>query len=113
MIENKVILTDTMDVTSLLNSSYLFLSLTRSIPFICIVIYLHSLLNSIILFFQSKMLRLPFIRSLPTASRALAGARCNSTQAPEKVEVFVDDQRVLVDPGTTVLQVKLFLLCFP
>ena len=25
--------------------------------------------------------------------------------APEKVEVFVDDQRVLVDPGTTVLQV--------
>lgn len=25
--------------------------------------------------------------------------------APEKVEVFIDDKRVLVDPGTTVLQV--------
>ena len=24
---------------------------------------------------------------------------------PEKVEVFVDDQKILVDPGTTVLQV--------
>lgn len=23
---------------------------------------------------------------------------------PEKVEVFVDDQKILVDPGTTVLQ---------
>ena len=50
------------------------------------------------------MLRLPFIRCLPQASRSL-GVRCNSTQAPEKLEVFVDDQRVLVDPGTTVLQV--------
>lgn len=25
--------------------------------------------------------------------------------APEKIEVFVDDQKVLVDPGTTILQV--------
>jgi len=32
--------------------------------------------------------------------------RCNSTQAPEKIEVFIDDQKVLVDPGTTVLQVS-------
>lgn len=49
------------------------------------------------------MLRLPFLRSIPQVSRAL-GARANSTGAPEKIEVFVDDQRVLVDPGTTVLQ---------
>ena len=50
------------------------------------------------------MLRLPFLRSIPQASRAL-GARGNTTAAPEKVEVFVDGQKVLVDPGTTVLQV--------
>lgn len=28
-------------------------------------------------------------------------------KAPEKVEVFVNDKKVLVDPGTTVLQVML------
>lgn len=33
----------------------------------------------------------------------MAAARCQST-APEKIEVFVDGQSVLVDPGTTVLQ---------
>ena len=33
-------------------------------------------------------------------------ARTNSTttQKPEKLEVFVDDKRVLVDPGTTIIQ---------
>lgn len=50
------------------------------------------------------MLRLPILRSIPQVSRALS-ARCNSTGAPEKIEVFIDDQPVLVDPGTTVLQV--------
>jgi hypothetical protein len=30
------------------------------------------------------------------------------TKAPEKVEVFIDDKRVLVDPGTTVLQVGFY-----
>ena len=55
------------------------------------------------------MLRLPLLRSLPQATRALAGTRCNSTQAPEKIEVFIDDQKVLVDPGTTVLQVPVHL----
>lgn len=34
-------------------------------------------------------------------------ARCNSTAAPEKVEVFVDDKPVYVEPGTTMLQVRL------
>jgi hypothetical protein len=33
--------------------------------------------------------------------------RGTTTKAPEKVEVFIDDKRVLVDPGTTVLQVGL------
>jgi hypothetical protein len=33
--------------------------------------------------------------------------RGTATKAPEKVEVFIDDKRVLVDPGTTVLQVGL------
>ena len=41
-------------------------------------------------------------------------ARKNATNAeqkhPEKVEVFVNDKKVLVDPGTTVLQV--FYLIF-
>ena len=35
-------------------------------------------------------------------------ARCNSTTAPEKVELFVDDKPVYVEPGTTILQVCLF-----
>ena len=36
------------------------------------------------------------------------GGSCRYQQTaamPEKVEVFVDDQKILVDPGTTVLQV--------
>merc|ERR1712137_389889 len=60
--------------------------------------YIKSLLQT-----SATMLRLPFLRSFPQASRAL-GARSNTTAAPEKVEVFVDGQKVLVDPGTTVLQ---------
>lgn len=40
----------------------------------------------------------------------ILGARNQQTQAlPEKVEVFVDGKKVLVDPGTTVLQVQLWL----
>ena len=31
-------------------------------------------------------------------------ARSSSTEPPKKVEVFVDGQSVMVDPGTTVLQ---------
>lgn len=55
------------------------------------------------------MLRLPLRQLLirPGAWSALA-ARTESTSAAapavEQVEVFIDDQRVLVDPGTTVLQ---------
>ncbi|XP_038044920.1 NADH-ubiquinone oxidoreductase 75 kDa subunit, mitochondrial-like [Patiria miniata] len=53
------------------------------------------------------MLRAPLSRAL-LVSRQLApcltGNRLNSSAAPEKVEVFVDDKSVLVDPGTTVLQ---------
>lgn len=58
------------------------------------------------------MLRTPLIRTLslgsPTRVVALAVQRTQSTnvaKAPEKIEVFVDDKSVLVDPGTTVLQV--------
>ena len=32
--------------------------------------------------------------------------RGNASGAPEKIECFVDGKKVLVDPGTTVLQVK-------
>lgn len=43
---------------------------------------------------------------------AVVGVRANSStaavaKAPEKIEVFVDDQSVLVEPGTTVLQVRM------
>ena len=63
------------------------------------------------LIFVFQMLRLPFLRSIPQVTRvASLGARTNSTAAPEKVEVFIDGQPVLVDPGTTVLQVIINLL---
>lgn len=54
------------------------------------------------------MLRLPLLRSIPQVTRVLS-ARSNSTGAPDKIEVFVDDQKVLVDPGTTVLQVNKYI----
>ncbi|CAB4034536.1 Hypothetical predicted protein, partial [Paramuricea clavata] len=51
------------------------------------------------------------VRSWPVLSNS---ARClpklttvnnySADAAPEKIEVFVDDQKVLVDPGTTILQ---------
>ncbi|XP_065839978.1 NADH-ubiquinone oxidoreductase 75 kDa subunit, mitochondrial-like isoform X2 [Oscarella lobularis] len=43
------------------------------------------------------MLRSPFLRLFRAAST-------NAKPAPEKVEVFVDDKRVLCDPGTTIIQ---------
>lgn len=56
------------------------------------------------------MLRSPAIARLllqpALRPAALTGARGQAT-APEKIEVFVDGQSVLVDPGTTVLQVIL------
>lgn len=36
------------------------------------------------------------------------GAARAQSSAPEKIEVFIDDQPVMVAPGTTVLQVGLF-----
>ena len=45
----------------------------------------------------------------PGASAALARTLSSSAPpppAPEKVECFVDGKKVLVDPGTTVLQVR-------
>lgn len=58
------------------------------------------------------MLRAPLNRAL------VLGVRCPITQvvrtaattpakAPEKIEVFVDDVPVMVDPSTTVLQVRM------
>lgn len=34
-----------------------------------------------------------------------SSAAATPAKAPEKIEVFVDDQSVMVEPGTTVLQV--------
>lgn len=61
------------------------------------------------------MLRAPLLRAIvlakpSRASTAILEVRANSNsaipaKAPEKIEVFVDDQSVFVDPGTTVLQV--------
>ncbi len=52
------------------------------------------------------MLRAPLSRAWLVSRQLVAPAssRMQST-APEKIEVFVDDKSVLVDPGTTVLQV--------
>lgn len=51
------------------------------------------------------MFRIPVTRALPNAAKALCSPkRCTATSAPEKIEVFVDDKPVLVEPGTTVLQ---------
>jgi NADH dehydrogenase (ubiquinone) Fe-S protein 1 len=57
------------------------------------------------------MLRAPLTRAIALAnpgrsSTLLNHARCSSTpaKAPEKIEVFIDDQPVSVAPGTTVLQ---------
>lgn len=59
------------------------------------------------------MLRTPLTRtlSLGAPSRVFAVVRTSASAAtpakvPEKIEVFVDDQSVFVDPGTTVLQVN-------
>ena len=54
------------------------------------------------------MMRLPVTRVIQKATRVSTALRGNArgmATAPEKVEVFIDDKRVLVDPGTTVLQV--------
>lgn len=40
------------------------------------------------------------------ASQTRVTARCQSSAAPERIEVFVDDKKVLVDPGMTILQVS-------
>lgn len=51
------------------------------------------------------MFRIPVVRVLPNAAKAVCSPkRCAATGAPEKFEVFVDDKPVLVEPGTTVLQ---------
>lgn len=55
------------------------------------------------------MLRLPIHRALIRAGASTrAAVRSTGTvpaKAPEKIEVFIDDKPVLVDPGTTILQV--------
>lgn len=55
------------------------------------------------------MLRAPIHRalSLPNLRNISPALRCLSTTPMqlEKIEVFVDDKPVLVEPGTTVLQV--------
>ncbi|KAL4222175.1 NADH dehydrogenase Fe-S protein subunit 1 ndufs1 [Mactra antiquata] len=51
------------------------------------------------------MLRLwPLARGLQAKQVLASLARCNSSAPPEKLEVFVDDKPVLVEPGTTILQ---------
>nr|AWW05879.1 NADH-ubiquinone oxidoreductase 75 kDa subunit [Nilaparvata lugens] len=51
------------------------------------------------------MLRTPLHRALlPCVREALSVSRASVTTAPEKIEVFIDDKRVMVEPGTTVLQ---------
>ncbi|XP_066994726.2 NADH-ubiquinone oxidoreductase 75 kDa subunit, mitochondrial [Anabrus simplex] len=52
------------------------------------------------------MLRLPLCRALgyPSSQVVSLLVRGTASKAPEKIEVFIDDKKVMVDPGTTVLQ---------
>lgn len=53
------------------------------------------------------MLRAPLSKALPNAVKAVCSPKRGSTtlaKAPEKIEVFIDDKSVMVEPGTTVLQ---------
>lgn len=54
------------------------------------------------------MLRVPLTRAVLAAhsqrAALVTSTRVQSTKAPEKIEVFIDDQPVMVLPGTTVLQ---------
>ncbi|PSN29483.1 NADH-ubiquinone oxidoreductase 75 kDa subunit [Blattella germanica] len=52
------------------------------------------------------MLRFPLHRVLnPQSARVVTlSTRGSASKAPEKIEVFIDDKSVLVEPGTTVLQ---------
>lgn len=50
------------------------------------------------------MLRVPVHRALPCVRVVFSSVRGTATKAPEKIEVFIDDKKVMVDPGTTVLQ---------
>lgn len=55
------------------------------------------------------MLRVPISKALPNAVKAVCSPKRGSTtlaKAPEKIEVFIDDKSVMVEPGTTVLQVS-------
>jgi len=46
------------------------------------------------------------LRNAGSVGKVLRGM----STAPEKVEVFIDDKRVLVEPGSTVLQVSFSLI---
>jgi len=51
------------------------------------------------------MLRLPWSRALPSTVKVVwSSARGTASKAPEKIEVFIDEKKVMVEPGTTVLQ---------
>lgn len=59
------------------------------------------------------MFRVTLAKAITGTNRCLIlTARASSTatpaKTPEKIEVFVDDKSILVDPGTTVLQASLF-----
>lgn len=56
------------------------------------------------------MLRVPIHRALiragTTRTTAIRSTGTVPAKAPEKIEIFIDDKPVLVDPGTTILQVS-------
>jgi NADH dehydrogenase (ubiquinone) Fe-S protein 1 len=61
------------------------------------------------------MLRVPLARAIAHSQSSRTGVLVASTRLqsnapakqPEKIEVFIDDQPVMVLPGTTVLQVSI------
>ncbi|KAL1139898.1 hypothetical protein AAG570_006875 [Ranatra chinensis] len=50
------------------------------------------------------MFRVPLTRGLPSVKVVHSSLRATATQAPQKIDVYIDDKKVMVEPGTTVLQ---------
>lgn len=54
----------------------------------------------------SKAARVKPLKGLAPSMQIAAQQYATTAPAPEKIEVFVDDKSLLVDPGITVLQVR-------
>lgn len=56
------------------------------------------------LYHRKKLLLNAFLKKALSMSQKNAAA---TSTTPKKIEVFIDDKKILVDPGLTILQVTL------